>query len=98
MDAKPVASYVLLVLAWACRALAIVFAVFTVVLCFGSLIELTVVADGLFWLQSIVPDPLAGLFVYSTPLGGAFRGDFAIASLALFIADWAFMRIAAALR
>lgn len=98
MDANAVASAVLVGLAWVCRALAIVFAVFAVALCFGSLTEMTAVADGLFWLKSIVPDTLTGLFVYSSPFGGAFRGDFAISAVVLFIADWALMRVANRIR
>ncbi len=78
--------------------LAIVFAVYAIALCFGSLTQLTIVADTNFLLQSLMPDQVAGTHVYSSPFGGAFRGDFAIASVVLFVADWALMRCAAVVR
>ena len=46
----------------------------------------------------LVPGALSGLFVFQTPLGGAFRGDFAIAAVALLALDWICCRAAAALR
>lgn len=41
---------------------------------------------------------LEGLLVIQTPLGGAFRGDFALFAVILFIIDWAICKVAASLR
>ena len=46
----------------------------------------------------LVPAPLLGLFVFRTPFGGAFRGDFAIVAIVLLVLDWALQRISASLR
>ncbi len=48
--------------------------------------------------SQLVPGEISGLFVFQTPLGGAFRGDFAIAAVALLALDWICCRAAAALR
>ena len=44
-----------------------------------------------------VPDVLAGVLVYETPFGGAFRGDFALLALGLFIIDWLLVKVAYAI-
>lgn len=49
-------------------------------------------------ISAVLPQGLAGLYVIDTPFGGAFRGDFAIAALVLFLVDWILCRIRAALR
>lgn len=41
-----------------------------------------------------IPRPLLGTLVVETPLGGAFRGDFALTALILFIIDWMLCRLA----
>lgn len=46
----------------------------------------------------LVPGPLAGLLVFKTPLGGAFRGDFAALAIVLLVIDWIFSRASASLR
>lgn len=46
----------------------------------------------------LVPEPLRGLLVFAIPLGGAFRGDFAVLAIVLLVADWLLCRIAASLR
>ncbi|MBM6774137.1 hypothetical protein [Olsenella profusa] len=46
----------------------------------------------------LVPAALRGLLVFATPLGGAFRGDFAVLAIVLLVADWLLCRIAASLR
>lgn len=92
------ASRALRALAVACRV------------CAWALVAL-VVADALLpagpraWLlpvnglvSGLVPDAVSGLFVFSTPLGGAFRGDFAIVAIVLLVADWALCRLLASLR
>ncbi len=45
-----------------------------------------------------IPPTLLGQFVYETPFGGVLRGDLAIASVVLFVADWLCMNLSAALR
>lgn len=44
-----------------------------------------------------VPGPLSGLFVFTTPFGGAFRGDFALFALVLLAADWLLARMSVSL-
>ena len=46
----------------------------------------------------LVPGVLSGLFVFQTPLGGAFRGDFAVLAIVLPVLDWVFCRASASLR
>lgn len=46
----------------------------------------------------LLPTELAGLYVLDTPFGGAFRGDFAIAAIVLFVLDWIVARIRRHLR
>lgn len=46
----------------------------------------------------LVPPALLGQFVIETPFGGVLRGDLAIASCLLFVADWICMRSSAAQR
>ncbi|MDO4428153.1 MAG: hypothetical protein Q4B91_01405 [Atopobiaceae bacterium] len=43
--------------------------------------------------SATVPGPVAGLFVFATPFGGAFRGDFAIVAIVLLVLDWLLCRI-----
>lgn len=38
--------------------------------------------------STFAPAALVGKFVFETPFGGAFRGDFALMSVALFVIDW----------
>ncbi len=45
-----------------------------------------------------LPDAVSGLFVFSTSLEGAFRGDFAIVAIVLLVADWVLCRLSASLR
>lgn len=98
MDVRKIASSVLIGAAWIARMLGVLFALLACALCFGRVMALVPVADATFWLQSFVPDVLLGLFVFSSPFGGAFRGDFALASLIFFIIDWALVRTASAVR
>ena len=44
-----------------------------------------------------MPTTLSGVLVFETPFGGALRGDFVIASVVLFIIDWACLRKARSL-
>ena len=45
-----------------------------------------------------LPEGVAGLFVFVTPFGGAFRGDFALMAVALLVIDWLLGRTSASLR
>ena len=47
---------------------------------------------------ALVPRALAGRFVVETPFGGAFRGDLALMSTLLFVADWCCLLYAHTLR
>ena len=46
----------------------------------------------------LVPGALSGLFVFQTPLGGAFRGDFAALAIVLLVLDCILSRASASLR
>ncbi len=98
MAIRNVISVLFVALSWICRILAIGFAAATVVLCFSPLLQITPVADVVFWLNGSMPDAIAGLYVDSSAFGGAFRGDFAIVSVLLFIGDWACLRVASVAR
>ena len=50
------------------------------------------------WLARALPEGRSGSLVLTTPLGGAFRGDFALVAVVLFVVDWAICKIAASLR
>lgn len=41
---------------------------------------------------SVVPQSVLGLLVFRTPMGGAFRGDFALVAIVLFVIDWLLTR------
>lgn len=41
---------------------------------------------------SLVPSQISGALVYESPLGGALRGDFVVAAIALFVVDWLLMK------
>lgn len=49
-------------------------------------------------LSRAIPEAISGSFVISTPLGGAFRGDFALVAVLFFLIDWVFCKIASSLR
>ncbi len=80
------------------RVVAIFIAIVIVMLCFptGPFRQLLLMASTL--IDSFVPGPLSGLFVFLTPFGGAFRGDYAILALVLFGIDYACQRGAYALK
>ena len=44
------------------------------------------------FVSGFLPEFVSGLFVFVTPFGGAFRGDFALVALALFVLDWLLCR------
>ncbi len=49
-------------------------------------------------LSHLIPEAISGMLVISTPLGGAFRGDFAVVAVLFFLIDWVFCKIASSLR
>lgn len=94
---RATARTVLLFLSWVFRLAALVYAALVVVdsFTFGNrlmVLQLTSRAT------ELLPSSLAGLYVLDTPFGGAFRGDFAIASVALFVLDWICARIRRGIR
>lgn len=46
----------------------------------------------------LVPAPVQGLLVLQTPLGGALRGDYALAAIILLVIGWLCRRVSASLR
>ena len=42
----------------------------------------------------VVPAQILGVLVFRTPMGGAFRGDFALVAVAFFVIDWLLARTA----
>lgn len=81
----------------ACRALA---------LCYAALLVLDVLlpAGARTWLLGVnglatrlLPAPVSGLLVVPTPLGGALRGDYALAAIILLVAGWLCRRVRASL-
>lgn len=90
-------SRALRAVAYICRALAIALSLLVVVLCLGTATKLGIVSM-VMGLNELVPSSVSGLMVIPTPLGGAFRGDFAVMALVLFIVDWACMRLSSAVR
>ncbi|MDJ1121434.1 hypothetical protein QJ043_02350 [Olsenella sp. YH-ols2217] len=84
-------------LAYVFRVLAVLTSLLVLALCLGSAVSLGVL-DWVVKLDATIPSGLSGVLVYATPLGGAFRGDFFIAALVLFVCDWACCRLSAALR
>lgn len=45
-----------------------------------------------------LPAAVSGLFVFQTPFGGVFHGDFALAAIVLLVFDWLVSRLASSLR
>ena len=86
------------VLALACRACAWVLVALVVA---GAVLP----AGARTWLLAptgffsrLVPEALAGLLVFQTPLGGSFRGDLAIVAIVLLVSDWILCRVSASPR
>ena len=45
-----------------------------------------------------LPGAISGLFVFQTPFGGVFHGDFALAAIVFLIVDWLLSRLSSSLR
>lgn len=45
-----------------------------------------------------LPQAVSGLFVFQTPFGGVFHGDFALAAIVFLVLDWLIGRLSSSLR
>ena len=45
-----------------------------------------------------LPQAISGLFVFQTPFGGVFHGDFALAAIVFLLVDWLLGRLSSSLR
>ncbi len=45
-----------------------------------------------------LPSAISGLFVFQTPFGGVFHGDFALAAIVFLLVDWLLSRLSSSLR
>jgi hypothetical protein len=88
------ARAVLNAVALVARVLAVVLCVLVVVdsLDLGTLHTVLLDVNG--FVSNLVPQSVSGLLVFRTPMGGAFRGDFALVAVALFVIDWLLARAA----
>lgn len=93
-----VARFFLALISWVLRLAAIAVSLVVVLDSFTFATGRTELLQSTALVSSLLPEGLAGLYVLDTPFGGAFRGDFAIAALVLFLVDWILCRIRAALR
>ena len=91
------ASRVLWTISVILRVVGVLIAVLVVVDAFASG-AVRVALSGVNGFVALTPGFLRGLFVFSTPFDGAFRGDFAILAMMFLIADWILCRIATSLR
>lgn len=83
--------------AYLCRIGAWVMSAVVVLLCLGTAASLNMVGIAM-GLNELVPEAISGQLVVPTPFGGAFRGDFFLMALGLFILDWLLCRVSASLR
>lgn len=45
-----------------------------------------------------LPSAISGVFVFQTPFGGVFHGDFALAAIVFLLIDWLLSRLSSSLR
>lgn len=85
-------------LAVACRVLAWLLAALTVcdVVLVGAPRSALLGVNGA--VLRALPDAISGLFVFQTPFGGVFHGDFALAAIVFLIVDWLLSRLSSSLR
>lgn len=83
--------------AYLCRVGAWVLSAMVVLLSLGTAASLGLVGFAM-GLNDLVPEAISGQLVVPTPFGGAFRGDFFLMALGLFIIDWLLCRLSASLR
>lgn len=97
-SARSTGATVLRVLAVVARVVATLLLVLVVVDCVatGSLHSELLSLNGA--VTRAIPSVISGVLVMQTPLGGAFRGDFLITAMILYVLGWLFSRVAASLR
>ena len=93
-----VARVVLTLVIWVCRLSAIGLSAVVVLDCFSNMRVRVALFNLTAAIASAMPSQLAGMYVIDTPFGGAFRGDFAICAVVLFVADWILCRVRGSLR
>lgn len=98
MQARKAGAIALMVVAWAARLAGIALSALTVILCFSGLSAQLNMVGLVIDLSRALPGVIAGYGVITTPFGGVFRLDFALAAAALLLADYACCRLARALR
>ena len=98
MDVRRAAAIALTVLSVAFRIAAVAFAVLTVLLCFPSAAARLGITGFVIDLSHALPDLIQGYGLVTSPFGGVFRLDFALACACLFILDYFCQRIAYKLR
>ena len=86
---RSAASAPLIVTILLLRLLAIAFCALVVLMAIPSLGDRAVMVSLSSAAGTIVPQSLSGILVIPTPFGGAFRGDFALAALLVYLVDWA---------
>lgn len=91
-------SFALFLLALLLRAAALLLAVLVVASAFLTGSARATLITALNLTPLLVPPSLLGQFVVETPFGGVLRGDLAIASFLLFIADYVCVRFSASLK
>ena len=92
------ASRVLWTISVILRVVGVLIAVLVVVDAFASGAVRVALSGVNGFVSALTPGFLRGLFVFSTPFDGAFRGDFAILAMTFLVADWILCRIATSLR
>lgn len=75
------------------RALAYTCFICVVLLCFSAGFLRPVLVQIQTVITAFLPEGLRGIAVIPTPFGGAFRGDFALIAVVLFLLDWLFTRL-----
>lgn len=98
MDARRAGAIAAGILSIACRLLAIALCALTVLLCFSGVSARLGIVTFVVDLTRTLPDLIAGYGLIPTPFGGVFRFDFLLVALVLFAVDYAFARLARALR
>ncbi|MBM6778083.1 hypothetical protein H6A16_01020 [Collinsella tanakaei] len=98
MDVRKAGAIALSVLSVAFRLAGIAFAILTVMLCFPSAAARLGISDIVIDLSRALPDLIEGYGLVTSPFGGVFRLDFALAMLALFGLDYLCQRVSWNLR
>ena len=81
-----------------CRVAAIALSALVVALCFSGFSSRALLLGVTNVITSLLPSVISGILVFVTPFDGAFRGDFALVAVMLFVLDWVLQRVSSALR